>query len=259
MFRLFKLLEPIFIFVVWSFGVYLALFRPFSVLILILAVFFLPRFTLIPCLLGFSFGVLTIPKFEVSSKRYVGRLEGILISDPKSVRKGLLSAYANTNRGAKYIKIPVLGWKGVDYLEEGAKIFGFATCVPLKPTYNPFTFNFQLTLKGVKEVCKFKNFSIVRNSKSTFKQLKINSDRKLESIKNYFGVKNLVLSFSLGRTLDLSLHHDKIFRDSGLYHLLVISGYQLMIIVTLVSRFVNFFRYKMNLFCLKSMICLKVI
>ncbi len=256
--RLEKVCRPVLTFCAWSFGNYLSVYK--ELILSVIFFLFWPREYLKSLILGFLFGIFLFSNQShknPGAESYYGRVS-INIQKLNEVRKkGILTGYGEMENQKVFFKIPIISWNGIDSIGKKSQIVGFAKCRKIKESRNPFSFNFQLQIKGIKYLCDFKSYSILYpQRKSNFENFLA---KKKSSLPDFFEVKNLILSFTLGEINNLNPRIESLFRQTGLYHLLVLSGYQLMLLAFLLTQIISTLRYKFNLVGIISMFFTKVI
>lgn len=258
---LLRRLAPILLFVGWSFGFYLFHILEHSGLVVIAAGALLNRRAGICMLTGWCFGWLSFTQSK-SSEQEPGDVEKLrlitIVTELKPVyTKGVLTGFGKSNLGKVRFKLPLYAWTGVDRISEGSVIQGIARCTRLKTSWNPFDYRFHLRANNVGFICVYQSYSIFirKNIGSTIKPI---VREKVDDLPNFFNVKNLLLSFTLGRLELLTRSQENLFRDTGLFHLLVLSGYQLMVLWHITIRTLNIVRYHLGLRGFRSFLISKL-
>ncbi|MCS6961054.1 MAG: ComEC/Rec2 family competence protein [Deltaproteobacteria bacterium] len=252
--RTVELLGPLFLFLGFSFGSYIFYVAQISGLFFIFFFWVLDKKFFFSSFLGFCFALAIVG--DTGEDRYYPRLfethiyaEIFELSDVYS--KGLVKGYAQTRFGNVHIKLPLgLGNEG-PLLREGARIHGVAKCEKIRKSLNPFSFSHQAFYKKTKYSCKFKSFStLAYKANGVFEYL----GTTLKQLDDPFGIKPLLLSFCLGQVENLQTPIKSLFKETGLYHLLVLSGFQLMVIWSLIERSLLLLRYNAGLLGIWSLV-----
>ena len=185
-----------------------------------------------------------------------------VISEPRFRRPGEISLLLNvtkaTNSNGIFInlgkvsfksqcKTTDLPWKNINGVSPG-DVFAFkAKFRPLRPTLNPFTYSSSLLRKGISSTCKIELATIPL--KRTRKALYSSREFLRSEVNSVLGNNErsgLLLSMAFGIRDVLSVQTERVFRETGLAHLLVVSGYQVSLMFVAAIVILKFFLLRMN-------------
>lgn len=164
-------------------------------------------------------------------------IAGVVYESPKRSRPGLVEISFASSDGKFSCKAKDLPWLNSSKLKKGDSAKLLVTLSPFKKSNNPFSFDSQKWIQGKSSHCK-----IIASTSA------IKSDPDLiVNHKNYFlsklfaSVQNrstggVMAAMSVGDTSKITSVIDRSFRESGLYHLLVVSGYQVMFLFILIKQ-----------------------
>ena len=244
-------------FVAWSFGQYLACQVKPWLLLLCVPFFYFAQIQLL--LVSIFLGYLTV---------FISQADGssreLNLSQPSQIKvislnpiykKGIITGLGQVN--GQLVVLSLRLHHRASNLGNQSLIVGRAKCKLIKKSLLPFSFFVTNAIKGVRHFCVVSNYSILNSTSephliyALLEKLKKAAISRFLQFKDYFGTKPILISTSIGYPTDLKKETDKLFRETGLYHLLVVSGYQLSVVAVLALNFSRKLRYLSGLTSVK--------
>lgn len=178
-----------------------------------------------------------------------------LISLNSTYKKGVITGLGQIN--GQIVALSLRLHHRASNLGTQSLIIGRAKCKLINKSLFPFSFFVTNAIKGVRHFCVVSNYSILNFASephlihALLENLKKTAILRLSQFKDYFGTKPILMSTSIGYATDLKKETDNLFRETGLYHLLVVSGYQLSVVAVLALNFSRKLRYLSGLTSIK--------
>ncbi len=132
-------------------------------------------------------------------------------------------------------------WKNVSPADKDSVFVMLANFVPLKKEANPFSYSNQLLRQGYKAKCKIQYASKILQDQDDF--LESAQKSLIQITRDVLGNTEragVLLSMSMGTRDVISEESERVFKRTGLAHLLVASGYQVTLLYHLVFCFAQF-------------------
>lgn len=169
---------------------------------------------------------------EVTTQSMIGEVESVRYPVP-----GRVIASFITNHGKYECRGKDLPWRNTSHLRAGDHVFLFGTFKKIKLTKNPFTYDSTLFHRGNVGTCKILFASSSQPHERTL-IVKIRSwlYAKVSELPFSYDVKGLILGMTIGDTTDLTNAVSTVFKNTGLFHLLVVSGFQLVLIFAILKK-----------------------
>jgi ComEC/Rec2-related protein len=123
-----------------------------------------------------------------------------------------------------------LPWENESKLEAGDIVFIKGKFHPVELKYNPFSFQQKLLRKGISYECKLTFVSKAVRPNDYLRDFREYVLRRVKAVLGDGEKAGLFLSMALGEQDTLSTYTEDAFKESGMAHLLVVSGYQISIV-----------------------------
>lgn len=161
--------------------------------------------------------------------------QGVVNEEPRRRRSGEVEVSLLTGVGQKGLKIlcrgPELPWRNLKEARRG-DVFAFtAVFKDIRPDLNPFSYEATLYRRGYTQTCRLKHVSRPFKRSNTYSA--VLRDYISATVVRVLGEEQkggMFLSMAFGARDVLSRETDKAFKETGLAHLLVFSGYQVMLV-----------------------------
>lgn len=145
-----------------------------------------------------------------------------------------------------------LPWRNISQIEKNSRIIIDAKFKILKNKETSFSRDISLMRRGYIATCKISHSVIVeKNNLSTIEYFSRSLKQTVKSILGDDEKSGLVLSMSIGTRDVISEDTERVFKRTGLAHLLVVSGYQVTLIYYSIFCLISYFFSKIKFLCLK--------
>lgn len=202
-------------------------------------------FTSIDVKIFFIIGILSsqvfYPSIDEVPSFFTESFAGTVISPPKYTVPGRVLIDFKTKYGVYECRGKDLPWRNSGRIKEGDVISVFASYKKIQISRNPFTYDGKLFHEGKIGTCKILFNSIEKDHQDSSAQYIRESMKAKVNMQEFsLDVKGLLLGMTIGDTSELTTAVSEIFKQTGLYHLIVVSGFQLVLIFSVVKQFVTF-------------------
>jgi ComEC/Rec2-related protein len=174
-----------------------------------------------------------------------------VIDEPRRAKVGALRFDGESVTGSSAFVVRVasidLPWRNASALNKGDLVWVRGECHALIRPMNPFSFDAHVWRDGVSGECKGRYISRPLTSvRAPAVVIREAIRQKVMTLADYSEGGGLFLSMAFGFQDQLSVELDRAFRDTGLTHLIVVSGYQVTLVYALLVYVTSLFASKLR-------------